>query len=100
MGRGRGRPKGDVTNTEDTKELVIRLLKGGAKQFRDKFMDLADTNPTLYVKMYMALLEFVTPKVQRIGAESEVAPSFDISLIGKVLGESGEVSEKGKTEKD
>jgi len=80
-------PKGrtKVLNTEDTKELIIRLLKNSSDIFYEKFKALAETKPESFVKLYMQLMEYVTPKLSRQEITSDTTPVVNIAFIQKQL---------------
>ena len=65
-GESTGRPKG----TPNKKTLVLEtfctdIIEGGIERFNESMNILADKNPAKFVDSYLALLEYVKPKLSR-----------------------------------
>ena len=65
-GEATGRPKG----TPNRKTLVLEtfctdIIEGGIERFNESMNTLAEKNPAKFVDSYLALLEYVKPKLSR-----------------------------------
>ncbi|MCH2046313.1 MAG: hypothetical protein MK212_19520 [Saprospiraceae bacterium] len=76
---GKGRPKGSPNkNTEAFRSKVEQLLNKLDDSLDD---DLQQLTPIERVKMYIQLLEYVTPKLKRIEQEPKQEPMQELKFV-------------------
>ena len=81
-GEAKGRPKG----TPNRKTLVLEtfcedIIEGGIERFNNAMNVLAEKNPPKYIDAYLALLEYVKPKLARQDVNLDAKGELSIKWV-------------------
>ena len=81
-GNLKGKPKG----IKSEKTLILEtfcedIIEGGIGRFNEAMETLAEKNPTKYIDAYLALLEYVKPKLARQDVNLDAKGELSIKWI-------------------
>lgn len=81
-GNVKGKPKG----IKSEKTLILEtfcedIIEGGIGRFKEAMETLAEKNPTKYIDAYLALLEYVKPKLARQDVNLDAKGELSIKWI-------------------
>jgi hypothetical protein len=84
----KGKPKtgGKTKGTPNKKTLILEtfcedIIEGGIGRFNEAMETLAEKNPTKYIDAYLALLEYVKPKLARQDVNLDAKGELSIKWI-------------------
>lgn len=84
----KGKPKtgGKRKGTPNRKTLVLEtfcedIIEGGIGRFNEAMQTLAEKNPSKYIDSYLALLEYVKPKLARQDVNIDAKGELSIKWI-------------------
>ena len=84
----KGKPKtgGKIKGNPNKKTLILEtfcedIIEGGIGRFNEAMETLAEKNPTKYIDAYLALLEYVKPKLARQDVNLDAKGELSIKWI-------------------